>query len=128
MAQELANISLTQKKRGPNRLVIHAWLESEVRTNEYAIGPVFDKWEDRTDDEAKRVLYVGITRARAFCAVVVPDPFNDTVLSILEREPRLMTRLGRRRELVYANRLLGGGADWNTRRQNLSTTLSRTKR
>lgn len=47
---------------------------------------LLDKWETRVDEEAKRVLYVGLTRARALCAVAVPDPLKDRVISILERD------------------------------------------
>ncbi len=45
-----------------------------------------DKWEGRIDEEAKRVLYVGLTRARALCALAVPGAVKDRVISILARD------------------------------------------
>jgi DNA helicase II / ATP-dependent DNA helicase PcrA len=45
---------------------------------------LFDAWEQRADSEAKRVIYVGVTRARCAAAIAVPTAF-------LQRCEALMT-------------------------------------
>lgn len=42
------------------------------RGPENRVEALFKLWEARTDSEAKRVLYVGVTRARQLCALAVP--------------------------------------------------------
>lgn len=44
---------------------------------------LFESWEARTDAEAKRVLYVGLTRARHLCALAVPVAFADRCVALL---------------------------------------------
>jgi len=44
---------------------------------------LFESWEARTDAEAKRVLYVGLTRAQHLCAVAVPIDFADRCVALL---------------------------------------------
>jgi hypothetical protein len=41
-------------------------------------------WESRTDDEPKRVIYVGITRAKKLGVIAVPSVFGGRVKSLLE--------------------------------------------
>jgi DNA helicase II / ATP-dependent DNA helicase PcrA len=41
-------------------------------------------WQNRTDDEPKRVIYVGVTRARRLCAIAVPALYGDRVSHILQ--------------------------------------------
>jgi len=40
-------------------------------------------WQNRTDDEPKRVIYVGITRAKKLCVIVLPAAFGDRLRRIL---------------------------------------------
>ena len=44
---------------------------------------LFDAWNNRADLEAKRVIYVGITRARRFVLLAVPRTFVDRCCAIL---------------------------------------------
>lgn len=44
---------------------------------------LFESWETRTDAEAKRVLYVGFTRARHLGALAVPVAFADRCVAVL---------------------------------------------
>lgn len=41
-------------------------------------------WETGEASEAKRVLYVGVTRAELLCAIAVPDGVADRVLKVLD--------------------------------------------
>lgn len=47
---------------------------------------LLDKWEGRIDEEAKRVLYVGLTRARSLCALAVPEALRDRVIGVLKKD------------------------------------------
>lgn len=47
---------------------------------------LLDKWEHRIDEEAKRVLYVGLTRARCLCALALPDALKDRAISVLNKD------------------------------------------
>lgn len=44
---------------------------------------LFQSWESRRDAEAKRVIYVGVTRARKLGAVAVPAAFADRCAAVL---------------------------------------------
>lgn len=44
---------------------------------------LFEAWETRTDAEAKRVLYVGLTRAQHLGALAVPVAFADRCVAVL---------------------------------------------
>lgn len=43
-----------------------------------------DAWENRVDDEAKRVVYVGLTRARRLAVLAIPQAIGDRVSRILD--------------------------------------------
>jgi len=45
---------------------------------------LFDAWENRTNDEAKRVAYVAITRAKKFAAIAVPTAYCGRLKEILD--------------------------------------------
>lgn len=44
---------------------------------------LFESWEASADSEAKRVLYVGLTRARYLAALAVPEPYADRCVELL---------------------------------------------
>lgn len=41
-------------------------------------------WEGRQEDEAKRVIYVGITRARKLIVIAIPNAIKDRLVTIIE--------------------------------------------
>ena len=43
-----------------------------------------DAWENRVDDEAKRVVYVGLTRARRLAVLAIPQVVGERITRILE--------------------------------------------
>ncbi|WP_336185071.1 ATP-dependent helicase [Klebsiella grimontii] len=53
------------------------------RAPENRVEALFDSWEARVDTEAKRVLYVGLTRARNFVALAVPNAFAGRCIDLL---------------------------------------------
>jgi DNA helicase II / ATP-dependent DNA helicase PcrA len=55
------------------------------RAPENQTSELFDSWENRTDLEAKRVIYVGVTRASRLVMLAVPAAFVDRCSAILER-------------------------------------------
>ena len=44
---------------------------------------LFESWENRIDAEAKRVIYVGVTRARHLSALAVPIAFADRCAALM---------------------------------------------
>lgn len=44
---------------------------------------LMDAWQQRTDSEPKRVIYVGATRAQILLGIAVPRPFGDACAAIL---------------------------------------------
>jgi len=59
--------TLLPKDRAPDNLTTH----------------LFNMWERRTDDEAKRVVYVGATRAKKIMLLALPAPFETRITRIL---------------------------------------------
>jgi hypothetical protein len=53
------------------------------RAPENRIDALFESWSNRDDFEAKRVIYVGITRARIFGTIAVPIEFADRCSKLL---------------------------------------------
>jgi superfamily I DNA/RNA helicase len=45
---------------------------------------LFAHWEQRTNHEAKRVIYVGVTRAKRLVALAIPKEFQGRLTSILQ--------------------------------------------
>lgn len=45
---------------------------------------LFEAWEQRHELEAKRVIYVGVTRARRFVMLALPTAFGDRCVGILQ--------------------------------------------
>ena len=46
--------------------------------------PLLDAWRSRrTEDEASRVVYVGVTRAERLVGLAVPAPLSDELVAIL---------------------------------------------
>jgi DNA helicase-2/ATP-dependent DNA helicase PcrA len=60
-------------------VVIPPDLREPRRTEQLLIN-----WQNRTDDEAKRVIYVGNTRAKRLCVIAVPSAYGDCVRRLLE--------------------------------------------
>jgi DNA helicase II / ATP-dependent DNA helicase PcrA len=54
------------------------------RGNADHTSKLFEVWESRTEDEAKRVIYVGVTRAERLVAVAVPEAFSERMIRILD--------------------------------------------
>jgi superfamily I DNA/RNA helicase len=54
------------------------------RGNADHTSKLFEVWENRTEDEAKRVIYVGVTRAEHLVAIAVPAGFSERLIRILE--------------------------------------------
>lgn len=48
------------------------------------IDKIVERWEARSDSEAKRVIYVGVTRARDILALAIPATHSERILSILD--------------------------------------------
>ena len=44
---------------------------------------LFESWENRIDAEAKRVIYVGVTRAQYLSALAVPTTFADRCAALM---------------------------------------------
>ncbi|MEK6486132.1 ATP-dependent helicase [Klebsiella grimontii] len=53
------------------------------RAPENRIEALFESWQERVDAEAKRVLYVGLTRARNFVALAIPNAFAGRCVELL---------------------------------------------
>lgn len=53
------------------------------RAPENRIEALFESWQERVDAEAKRVLYVGLTRARNFVALAIPNAFAGRCIDLL---------------------------------------------
>lgn len=53
------------------------------RAPENRVEALFDSWQSRVDTEAKRVLYVGLTRARNFVALAIPNAFAERCVELL---------------------------------------------
>ena len=53
---------------------------------------LFRRWADRVDAEAKRVIYVGVTRARYLSALAVPSTLADRCIAVLDEDQVPYTR------------------------------------
>ena len=47
------------------------------------LTPLLDSWEFRTDLEAKRVIYVGATRARQFLMLAIPAAYKPRIAAVM---------------------------------------------
>lgn len=54
------------------------------RAPENRVEALFDSWANRLEAEAKRVLYVGTTRAQHLCALAISADFSDRCVALLE--------------------------------------------
>lgn len=54
------------------------------RAGETETADLFRAWNDRTDSEGKRVIYVGVTRARKYLMVAIPVAFVTAFKCIME--------------------------------------------
>ncbi len=63
------------------------------RGNRNHTSSLLDAWESRADDEAKRVIYVGVTRAEQLVAIAIPAAFSERLVRILDgtRVPIVVT-------------------------------------
>ncbi len=50
------------------------------------LSETFDAWDQRTDDESRRVYYVGVTRARQLLAIAVPTAYAARAVMLLSRD------------------------------------------
>lgn len=55
---------------------------------------LLNSWEQRTESEAKRVIYVGVTRAKVATAIAAPQVFADQVAAILRANAVALERRG----------------------------------
>ena len=46
---------------------------------------LFEAWESGSDHEGKRVIYVGVTRAKEYVMLAVPESFVERIETILKR-------------------------------------------
>jgi ATP-dependent exoDNAse (exonuclease V) beta subunit len=60
-------------------LVIPPDAQGSTRTQQ-----LLESWENRVDDEAKRVVYVGLTRARRLAVIAIPQAVRDRIAAILD--------------------------------------------
>ena len=60
-------------------LVIPPDSQGNTRTHQ-----LVDAWENRVDHEAKRVVYVGLTRARRLAVLAIPQAVRDRVTRVLD--------------------------------------------
>lgn len=54
------------------------------RANSSRTDQLFTCWQNRTDDEAKRVIYVGVTRAMKLVVIGIPSAFKNRLITILQ--------------------------------------------
>ena len=54
------------------------------RANSRRTDHLLTCWQNRTDDEAKRVIYVGVTRAKKLVAIGIPAEFKNRLTTILQ--------------------------------------------
>lgn len=55
------------------------------RSNLNHTSKLLEAWENRTEDEAKRVIYVGVTRGEQLVSIAVPAAFSERLVAILDR-------------------------------------------
>ncbi|WP_163369088.1 ATP-dependent helicase [Klebsiella aerogenes] len=63
------------------------------RAPENRVEALFESWQARVDAEAKRVLYVGLTRARNFVALAIPNAFAGRCVDLLATRQVPYTRV-----------------------------------
>ncbi len=54
------------------------------RANSPRTDQLLTCWQNRTDGEAKRVIYVGVTRAMKLVAIAIPATFKNRLITILQ--------------------------------------------
>lgn len=61
-------------------------LPARPRTDEGLSRTAVDDWEYDAATEARRVLYVGVSRAQRLCILAVPDASTERVAKLLARD------------------------------------------
>ena len=69
---------------------------------------LIDAWEKRLDDESKRVIYVGVTRAKRMLALAYPSAYDDRIAAILRSSgvpvEELRVQTGKRSKATHNRR------------------------
>ena len=80
---------------------------SPDRAPENRTESLFNSWENKTEDEAERVLNVGVTRARKLVILAVPQIHADRCSALLStaQVPHIREDLANKKKLGFPTKL-----------------------